>query len=92
VPASIRERVRDVIAANANLPVAIAELDDGADLFLSGMSSHASVTVMVALEDEFDVEFPDSMLDRSVFESIDALTRAITEISTSDLDAVSPGE
>jgi acyl carrier protein len=61
--------------------VPVGELDDGADLFLAGMSSHASVSVMVALEDEFGVEFPDSMLERSVFESIDSLTGAISALT-----------
>jgi acyl carrier protein len=78
---AIRTRVRDVLTANAGLPVPVEGLDDGADLFLAGMSSHASVSVMVALEDEFGVEFPDSMLERSVFESIDSLTRAISELT-----------
>ncbi len=44
------------------------------------MSSHASVNVMLALEDAFDVEFPDSMLTRNVFESIVAIAAAIGEI------------
>jgi acyl carrier protein len=42
---------------------------------------------MLALEGEFDVEFPDSMLKRSVFQSIGAIRDAITEIqqtTTSD--------
>ena len=41
----------------------------------AGMTSHASVNVMLALEDAFDVEFPDRMLKRSVFESIAAIAR-----------------
>ena len=36
----------------------------------AGMTSHASVNVMIALEDTFDVEFLDSMLKRSVFQSV----------------------
>ena len=39
------------------------------------MSSHASVNVMLALEDAFDIEFPDRMLKRSVFESIAGIAR-----------------
>ena len=41
------------------------------------MTSHASVNVMLALEGEFDIEFPDHMLKRSVFESIEAIRGAI---------------
>ena len=44
------------------------------------MSSHASVNVMLALEDTFDIEFPDVMLKRSVFESIAAIDAAVTEL------------
>ncbi len=51
------------------------------DLYQAGMSSHASVTVMLALEDHFDLEFPDRMLTREVFASIAAIEAAITELT-----------
>ena len=35
---------------------------------------------MLALEDEFDVDFPDSMLRGGVFESVDSIADALTEI------------
>ncbi len=44
------------------------------------MTSHACVNVMLALEDAFDVEFPDDMLKRSVFESVAAVAAAIGEL------------
>jgi acyl carrier protein len=44
------------------------------------MTSHASVNLMLALEDHFDVEFPDRMLRRSVFESIDSIAAAVQEL------------
>jgi acyl carrier protein len=47
------------------------------------MTSHASVNVMLALEDRFDVEFPDRMLKRSVFESIAAIHDALGELQVS---------
>ena len=56
-------------------------LADDADLYQAGMTSHASVNVMLALEGEFDVEFPDHMLKRSVFESIAAIRAAIDELT-----------
>lgn len=87
---SIRDRVRDVVGANAGLPVPLESVADDADLFVCGMGSHASVSVMVALEDEFGVEFPDSMLDRSVFESIDALTAAITQLVSGEREPAQP--
>jgi acyl carrier protein len=44
------------------------------------MTSHASVNVMLALEDHFDIEFPDRMLTRSVFESIAAIESALSTL------------
>ena len=44
------------------------------------MTSHASVNVMLALEDAFDVEFPDEMLTRSVFESVYAMATALSTL------------
>jgi acyl carrier protein len=72
--------IRQVLAEHARLPVDVSTLDVHADLFQAGMSSHASVNVMLALEDTFDIEFPDSMLKRSVFESIAGIAAAIGEL------------
>ena len=72
--------IRQVLRDHARLPVDVDTLDDDADLFRAGMSSHASVNVMLALEDAFDVEFPDSMLKRSVFESVADIAAAIGEL------------
>jgi acyl carrier protein len=80
--ADLNAEVRQVLSAHARLPVDIGTLADDTDLFRAGMSSHASVNVMLALEDTFDVEFPDEMLKRSVFESINAIVAAISELTT----------
>jgi len=80
VSATIRRVLRD----HARLPVAAETLDDNADLFAAGMSSHASVSVMLALEESFDIEFPDVMLKRSVFESVAAIQAAVLELRASE--------
>ena len=64
------ERVRQIIQEHGRLPVDLDALDDDADLYQAGMTSHASVNLMLALEAAFDVEFPDAMLKRSVFQSV----------------------
>ncbi len=74
--------IRQIIATHGRLPVDIASLPDGADLYQAGMTSHASVTVMLALEDAFDLEFPDRMLTRDVFESVTAIQVALTELQS----------
>jgi len=78
--ASAQERVRSVLNAHGRLGRRVDELADGDDLYAAGMTSLASVNVMLALESEFDIEFPDQMLNRSVFASIDAIAAAIERI------------
>jgi len=79
----MKDRIRQVIDEHGQLSVPVGELEDGADLYAAGMTSHASVNVMVALEDSFDVEFPDSMLNREVFESIASIAAALEAIEAS---------
>jgi acyl carrier protein len=73
-------QIRAVLRDHARLPVDVESLGAETDLFAAGMSSHASVNVMLALEDTFDLEFPDAMLKRSVFESIAAIDAAVSEL------------
>ena len=77
---SVREAIRSVIRQHGRLPVDVDTLADAADLFQAGMSSHASVNVMLALEDTFDIEFPDALLKRSVFESVAGIEAAIGSV------------
>ncbi|MDQ2728533.1 MAG: acyl carrier protein [Actinomycetota bacterium] len=51
-----------------------------ADLYRGGLTSHASVNVMLALEDAFDIEFSDRLLRKSTFESIDAIAATLVEL------------
>lgn len=74
------DQIRQAITDHARLPVDVDTLPDDADLYAAGMTSHASVNVMLALEDSFDIEFPDRMLKRSVFESVDAIRAALIEL------------
>lgn len=76
----MEDEIRKVLADHGRLPVDIAELDDTADLYRAGLTSHASVNVMLALEDAFDVEFPESMLRKSTFESVAAIRDALRSL------------
>jgi acyl carrier protein len=72
--------VRDLLKKHAGLPVNIDDLADGADLYAAGLSSFASVQLMLALEENFDIEFPDSLLNRKSFQSIEAIERTVGSI------------
>lgn len=76
----MNDQIRQVIKEHAQLSVDLDSLGDDADLYKAGMSSHASVNVMIALEDVFDIEFEDSMLKRSVFESVASIAAALEQV------------
>jgi acyl carrier protein len=76
----MNDEIRKVLSEHARLPVDALTLDADADLYQTGMTSHASVNVMLALEDQFDIEFPDHMLTRGVFESISSIAAALQEL------------
>lgn len=74
-------RIRTILKEHGRLAKDVDTLDDNADLYQAGMTSHASVNVMLALEGEFDVEFPDEMLKRSSFESIAAIASVVDSLT-----------
>lgn len=75
------EQIRSILQKHARLAVDASSLPEEADLYEAGMNSHASVSLMLALEGAFDIEFPDRMLNRSVFQSIAAIRAAVEELS-----------
>jgi acyl carrier protein len=72
--------IREVIAKHARLSLDVGELSDDCDLYDAGLTSLTTVNLMLALEERFDVEFKDSMLQRKTFATIGALCRAIEEL------------
>lgn len=76
----MEDAIRTILAKHGKLSVPIDQIRSDDDLYRAGMTSHASVNVMLALEAQFEVEFPDRMLRRSVFESISAIAAALDEL------------
>jgi acyl carrier protein len=76
----MNERIRLIIQEHARLPVDISTLSDDASLYAAGLTSHASVNLMLALEEGFDVEFPDEMLTRGAFESVSSIQTALSTL------------
>ena len=72
------DRIRAVLEAHAKLRSPAAELTDSTDLYAAGMTSHASVNVMLALEDAFDIEFPDELLTKHTFCTVQTIREALT--------------
>jgi acyl carrier protein len=72
--------IREVLEAHGRMPVPVDGLQENDDLFENGLTSHASVNVMLALEDAYDFEFPDELLVKSTFESIAAMRNALNTL------------
>ncbi len=75
------EDIRTILKEHGRLSVDAATLGEDADLYQAGLTSHASVNVMLALEGKFDIEFPDRMLKRGVFGSLASIRSALEELT-----------
>ncbi|SOC40969.1 acyl carrier protein [Rhizobium subbaraonis] len=79
----MKQKIRELLAKHGGLPVAVDQVADNADLYAAGMSSFASVQIMLAIEEAFDLEFPDSLLNRKSFQSIDAIAKTVEGLTGS---------
>jgi acyl carrier protein len=76
----MKAKIRELLAKVGGLPVSVDAVEDGADLYAAGLSSFASVQLMLGIEDAFDIEFPDHLLNRKSFASIDAIAETVASI------------
>jgi acyl carrier protein len=77
----VEQEIRAIVSEHGRLSVDAMQLDADASLYQAGLTSHASVNLMLALEDHFEIEFPERMLRRRTFESIAAIKSAIEELT-----------
>lgn len=66
-----------MLSRHGRLSVSVDQLENGSDLHCAGLTSLATVELMLALEDSLDIEFPDALLSRKTFSSIDSLVAAV---------------
>jgi acyl carrier protein len=74
----VTNQVRKALHDYGRLTVEPASLNDDDDLYDAGLTSHSSVAVMLVLEKEFDIEFPDDALGRETFRTISSLEKVIS--------------
>ena len=65
---SLNQKIRELLSSQETLDV--GKLADDSDLYDAGLTSFASVQLMLALEDAFGIEFPERLLNRRTFSSI----------------------
>lgn len=80
----IDDTIRSILADHGKLADDVGALPDSSDLYQAGLTSHASISVMLALEDAFDIEFPEAMLQKRTFESVAAIREAVRKLVGKD--------
>lgn len=81
IESSVESAVRDVLRSHGKLSQDPQDIGAAEDLYHLGLTSHASVNVMLGLEDEFDIEFPDEKLTKATFATIVNLTDVVTVLT-----------
>jgi D-alanine--poly(phosphoribitol) ligase subunit 2 len=76
----MRDRVRTIVGSLNLLPVPLDGLSDDDNLFDAGMTSFGSVQLMLAVEEDFDIEFPNSLLTRKTFATLGGLMSAVDQL------------
>lgn len=73
--------IRDLLAQYGHLQVDVRTLSPNGDLYLAGLTSLATVNIMLALESHFEIEFPNSMLSRRTFATLRSIAEAVAELA-----------
>ena len=76
----MKQKIRKIISELMELPGGIDRLTDRDDLYDAGMTSFDSVQLMLALEESFEIEFPERLLNRRVFSSVSSIADAVGEL------------
>ena len=76
------QKIREILAKNGRLSTPVDQLADDGDLYNAGLTSLATVGVMLALEEEFNIEIPDNLLGRKTFQSIQSIADVVNQLKS----------
>jgi acyl carrier protein len=82
--------VRHVVDSQLNFAVHGYQLQPADDLWTLGMTSLTCVGLMLAIEDAFEIELPESLLNESTFRSINAVAAAVESALLSTSEPTAP--
>ncbi|WP_369974279.1 phosphopantetheine-binding protein [Microbulbifer sp. A4B17] len=69
-----------LVGRHAGLLVSAETLSFSDNLYDAGMNSLASVTLLLSLEESFNVFFPDTMLNQETFQNLGSICNAISNL------------
>jgi acyl carrier protein len=73
--------VRRLVAQYGQLSVNVETISDSTELYAAGLKSFALIQLMLALEAEFDMEFPEHRLNRRSFSDIRTIAECVEELT-----------
>ncbi|MCJ2130131.1 acyl carrier protein [Methylobacterium sp. E-045] len=79
VPDDIRETLKSVAALSETTD----SLGEDDNLFDKGLDSFGSVQLMLALEERYNIEFPDNLLNRRSFSTIRIIVETVSKLTVS---------
>lgn len=82
------DEIRALLRLHAQLSVDVDTLRTDSDLYDAGLTSHAFISLMMALEDHFGIEFPDQLLRRGSFQTIATIQSAVCQLGPTPAQAV----
>jgi acyl carrier protein len=72
----LQSSVRTLIAENSGVEL-LDSISNTDDLFAAGLQSLDCVRILVAVEDEFDIELPNDIIERKLFCTVENLSQAV---------------
>ncbi|KVK83909.1 acyl carrier protein [Burkholderia ubonensis] len=83
----MKNEIREILRQVAHLETAVDQIGEADDLYDAGLSSLDTIQLMLAIENQFNIEIPDEMLNRQLFRSIGALARTISTLRRTEHSA-----
>ena len=72
--------IRNIVIEEAQLPIEAQQISDTMNLDEAGLTSLARMNVILALEDRYQITFPDEMMTRKNFSSITAMSKTVNAV------------
>jgi acyl carrier protein len=75
------DTMKQIVTEHIGVPVDLSGFEPDRDLYAAGLTSLATVGLMLAIEERFDVEFPESMLTRATFRNMASIAEAVAKLT-----------
>ena len=74
------DEIRDLVLAQARLPLSAASVSDVTNLDEAGLTSLARINMIIAIEERYEITFDDELLTRENFKNIQSISRLVKNL------------